>query len=89
MDHSTKKRISITLLGRTCMFRHHFIAISTRHLQRITYLTIVLQVLAAIGEQFDVGDEICGLVISIRYQEDIISVWTKNAHNQEAKQKIL
>jgi hypothetical protein len=36
---------------------------------------IVPKVLAAIGEQFqDVNEELCGIVISIRFQEDILSV---------------
>jgi len=46
-------------------------------------------VLAVLGEQFNVGEEICGIVISIRFQEDIISVWNRNADNQEAKLRIL
>ncbi|CAI5454657.1 unnamed protein product [Caenorhabditis angaria] len=35
--------------------------------------------MAIIGEQFLVGEEICGAVCSIRNQEDIISLWTKTA----------
>lgn len=46
-------------------------------------------VLGVIGEQFEVGDEICGAVISIRYQEDIISLWTRNATDAEVRAKIL
>ena len=45
-------------------------------------------VLAIIGEQFDVGSEICGAVVSIRGTEDIISVWNKSADNSEATGKI-
>lgn len=45
-------------------------------------------VLAIIGEQFDVGYEICGAVISVRTDNDIISVWNKNADNVEATNKI-
>jgi len=45
-------------------------------------------VLAVIGEQFDVGDEICGIVLSIRFQEDILSVWNRSATDQQAKQQI-
>ena len=45
-------------------------------------------VLAIIGEQFDVGHEICGAVISVRAAEDILSVWNKNSDNAEAKTKI-
>jgi len=42
-------------------------------------------VLLAIGEQLEVGNEICGIVISIRYQEDVISIWTKNAQDHETR----
>lgn len=35
--------------------------------------------MAMLGEQFMVGEEICGAVVSIRFQEDIISVWNKTA----------
>jgi len=45
-------------------------------------------ILAVLGEQFDVGDEICGVVISIRFQEDIISIWNKTAQDRDAKLKI-
>jgi translation initiation factor 4E len=34
-----------------------------------------------LGEQFDVGDEICGAVISIRQNEDILSLWNKSAND--------
>jgi translation initiation factor 4E len=44
--------------------------------------------LAIIGEQFDVGSEICGAVLSVRINEDIISVWNKSADNIEAVNKI-
>lgn len=44
--------------------------------------------LAIIGEQFDVGSEICGAVVSIRINEDILSVWNKTADNKEAVNKI-
>ncbi|CAM9545687.1 unnamed protein product, partial [Choristocarpus tenellus] len=45
-------------------------------------------VLAIIGEQFDVGNEICGAVVSVRYSEDVISVWNRNADNAEGIDKI-
>lgn len=40
------------------------------------------QLLAIIGEQFIVGNEICGAVISIRSNEDIISLWNRTANDQ-------
>ncbi|CAM9873592.1 unnamed protein product, partial [Hapterophycus canaliculatus] len=45
-------------------------------------------VLAIIGEQFDVGNEICGAVVSVRYSEDVISVWNRSASNTEGIDKI-
>ena len=47
-----------------------------------------LLILAIIGEQFNVGKEICGIVCSIRPQEDLISIWTKTANNQIVTQRI-
>lgn len=68
--------------------------------------------LAVIGEQFDCGDEICGIVrpiaticvasqhllikgllcieqvASMKYNEDLISVWNRDSENTEAKRKI-
>jgi len=46
------------------------------------------QLLAVIGDQFQVGDEICGVVCSIRYGEDILSVWNRNPDNSQANLKI-
>jgi len=45
-------------------------------------------ILAMLGEQFMVGEEICGAVISIRFQEDIISVWNKTASDQATTARI-
>jgi len=42
-------------------------------------------VLAIIGEQFQVGDELCGAVVSIRFQEDIISIWNRSAESTVVK----
>ncbi|KAJ3005182.1 Eukaryotic translation initiation factor 4E type 2 [Thoreauomyces humboldtii] len=36
-------------------------------------------VMAMVGDQFDVGGEICGAVISIRHNEDILSLWNMSA----------
>ncbi len=46
------------------------------------------QVLAIVGGQFTVGNEVCGAVISIRYNEDILSVWTRTSQDRDAKLKI-
>ena len=45
-------------------------------------------VLALIGEQFDVGNEICGAVIQIRHYEDTISIWNRNASRTDMTNKI-
>jgi len=45
-------------------------------------------ILAILGEQFKVGEEICGAVASIRFQEDIISVWNKTASDHQTTIRI-
>ena len=45
-------------------------------------------ILAILGEQFMVGEEICGAVISIRLHEDIISVWNRSAQDQATTVRI-
>lgn len=42
-------------------------------------------VLACIGEQFDDGDEVCGVVVNIRPKSNRISIWTKTASNEAAQ----
>uniref|UniRef100_A0A1I7T5L5 eIF-4F 25 kDa subunit n=1 Tax=Caenorhabditis tropicalis TaxID=1561998 RepID=A0A1I7T5L5_9PELO len=44
--------------------------------------------MAIIGEQFLVGDELCGAVCSIRNQEDIISLWNRNADDTPITNRI-
>ncbi|KAJ9554873.1 hypothetical protein OSB04_009487 [Centaurea solstitialis] len=41
-------------------------------------------VLALVGDQLDYGDNICGIVLSIRFNEDILSVWNRNASDNSA-----
>ncbi|ELU43477.1 eukaryotic translation initiation factor 4E class II [Rhizoctonia solani AG-1 IA] len=38
-------------------------------------------ILALIGDQFEDEDEVCGCVLSVRIQEDIISIWNKDESN--------
>lgn len=45
-------------------------------------------VMAVIGDQFDVGDEICGIVLSIRNSEDILSLWNRSASEGRINLKI-
>jgi len=45
-------------------------------------------VLAMLGEQFMVGEEICGAVVSIRFQEDILSIWNRTACDQAVTNRI-
>ncbi|XP_010460734.1 PREDICTED: eukaryotic translation initiation factor 4E-3-like [Camelina sativa] len=44
--------------------------------------------LALVGEQFDHGDEICGAVLNFRARGDRISIWTKNATDEDAQLSI-
>lgn len=45
-------------------------------------------VIALLGDQFAIGHEICGAVLSIRNHEDIISVWNQSASDESAKAAI-
>jgi len=45
-------------------------------------------VLAILGEQFDVGEEICGAGVSMRQKKDCISLWNKNCADHEVTEKI-
>lgn len=47
------------------------------------FMDIDLQVLALVGDQLDYGDNICGAVLSIRFNEDILSVWNRNASDHQ------
>ncbi|XP_052190927.1 eukaryotic translation initiation factor isoform X2 [Diospyros lotus] len=44
--------------------------------------------MALIGEQFDEGDEICGVVASVRQRQDKVSLWTKTATNEATQMSI-
>lgn len=45
--------------------------------------------LAMIGEQFgELNSEVCGLVISVRHNEDVLSLWTRTSDNAEVVHKI-
>jgi translation initiation factor 4E len=40
-------------------------------------------VLAVVGDSFNLGDEICGVVLAIKHSEDVVSIWTKNSQDKE------
>ncbi|CAN1245840.1 Eukaryotic translation initiation factor NCBP, partial [Linum grandiflorum] len=40
-------------------------------------------VLALVGDQLEYSDNICGAVLSIRFNEDILSVWNRNASDHQ------
>ncbi|KAF9963737.1 Eukaryotic translation initiation factor 4E type 2 [Modicella reniformis] len=45
-------------------------------------------IVAVVGDQFDVGSEICGAVLSIRGGEDILSLWNQSAQEGRINLKI-
>lgn len=45
-------------------------------------------IMAVLGDQFELGGEICGAVLSIRSHEDILSVWNQSAQDEQSKMKI-
>ncbi|KAJ4820100.1 Eukaryotic translation initiation factor 4E [Rhynchospora pubera] len=40
-------------------------------------------VLALVGDQFDFGEDVCGIVLTVRYNEDILCVWNRNSSDQQ------
>jgi hypothetical protein len=46
------------------------------------------QVLAAIGEQFAEGEEVCGVAVNIRPAKDRVELWTRTAANEAAQTSI-
>lgn len=44
--------------------------------------------LCVIGEQFNVTDQICGVVVSMRQTEDIISIWIRSGQDFHVKNSI-
>jgi translation initiation factor 4E len=42
-----------------------------------------LQVLVLVGDQLDYSDDVCGVVLSVRFNEDILSVWNRNASDHQ------
>jgi len=45
-------------------------------------------ILAILGEQFNVGDEICGAGVSMRAKKDCISLWHKTSSDEEATERL-
>ena len=45
-------------------------------------------ILAILGEQFNVGDEICGAGVSMRAKKDCISLWHKTSSDEEAAERV-
>jgi hypothetical protein len=47
-----------------------------------------LLLIALIGDQFGLGDEMCGVVMSTKFKEDTLSFWHRTAENKEITTKI-
>ena len=45
-------------------------------------------ILAVIGDAFGLGDEICGAVLVTKANEDIVSIWNRNADRKEVTLRI-
>lgn len=51
-------------------------------------LIYYLQLLAVVGDQLNLADEICGLVLSCREYQDIISIWTKTGDDVYTREHV-
>ena len=45
-------------------------------------------VLALVGDAFGLGDEVCGLVLTMKASEDMVSVWNRSAEDKDAVLRI-
>ena len=45
-------------------------------------------VLALIGDAWGLGDELCGLVLTLKANEDVVAVWNRSAHDRDAVARI-
>mmetsp|Transcript_14259 Transcript_14259/g.27682 ORF Transcript_14259/g.27682 Transcript_14259/m.27682 type:complete len:243 (+) Transcript_14259:561-1289(+) len=59
-----------------------------RLVKGLTNLVWEQLLLALVGEQFEVGDEITGVVLSIRPHEDVISIWNRTSDDNFLINKI-
>lgn len=53
-----------------------------------SFLHTTPQVLACIGEQFDEGDEVCGVTVNIRNGKDRLELWSKTAANEALQMSV-
>lgn len=44
--------------------------------------------LAVLGDQFGLRDEICGVVMQCKLQEDVLSIWNRNASDRNIRLRI-
>jgi hypothetical protein len=47
-----------------------------------------MQLLALIGEHFESSSDICGVVMSIRYHDDTLSLWNRNSEDEASVQSL-
>lgn len=59
----------------------------SKHAPDCDHVLIFVQVLAAIGEQFSEGEEICGVAVNVRQRGDRVDLWTRTASNEAAQVK--
>lgn len=76
---SINKTFSVGGGGALC----YFFAIEFHAIDEKLLLLVSMQVLALVGDQLDYGDNICGAVLSVRFNEDIVSVWNRNAADHQ------
>ena len=58
---------------------------NTETLAMLMHSQFLVQIMAAIGEQFTEGEEICGIVVNLRARQDRLCIWTKTASNEAAQ----
>ncbi|CAI7791083.1 unnamed protein product [Closterium sp. NIES-54] len=46
------------------------------------------QLMAVVGEQLEGAEEVCGVVLSVRFGEDILSIWNRSAPHSLARDRL-
>lgn len=41
-----------------------------------------------LGNQFGMDDEVCGIVMSTRYKDDILSIWNKSGNDKDVHNRL-
>jgi len=47
----------------------------------------LVQLLAVVGESLDCGDSVCGVTLSLRYNDDTLSLWNRSSEDAAVRDR--